>query len=159
MTSQLLPNTDRKKSLVIPLNLPFCSFPCSLCWGQMSYLSWDHKRPKLGAQITACFETRDLKHRQRNGRRRRFATEADWAKGFVFGGETKFKQCSFPDRRRLFNLQFMSYDDGLMTVANLLFFTTCKLIVEAFSLSGSFCFCFEVESEYRSRTALDLKLL
>ena len=48
------------------------------------------------------------------------------------------------------NLHFISYDDGLMTVANLLFFITCKLIVEAFSLSGSFCFCFEVESEYRS---------
>ena len=32
---------------------------------------------------------RDLKHRQRNGRLRRFATEADWAKGFVFGGENE----------------------------------------------------------------------
>ena len=32
---------------------------------------------------------RDLKHRQRNGLRRRFATEADWAKGFVFGGENE----------------------------------------------------------------------
>ena len=30
---------------------------------------------------------RGLKHRQRNKRQRRFATEADWAKGFVFGGE------------------------------------------------------------------------
>ena len=29
-----------------------------------------------------------IKHRQRNGRRR-FATEADWAKGFVFGGENE----------------------------------------------------------------------
>ena len=48
------------------------------------------------------------------------------------------------------NLHFISYDDGLMKVANLLFFITCKLIVGAFSLSGSFCFCFEVESEYRS---------
>ena len=37
-----------------------------------------------------------------NGRRRRFPTEADWAKGFVFGGKTKFKQCSFSDGRRLF---------------------------------------------------------
>ena len=32
---------------------------------------------------------RDLKHRQLNGRRRRFPTEADWAKGFVFGGENE----------------------------------------------------------------------
>ena len=32
---------------------------------------------------------RDLKHRQLSGRRRRFPTEADWAKGFVFGGENK----------------------------------------------------------------------
>ena len=29
---------------------------------------------------------RDRKHRQRNGRRQRFVTEEDWAKGFVFGG-------------------------------------------------------------------------
>ena len=28
---------------------------------------------------------RDLKYRQRNERRRRFATEADWAKGSFFG--------------------------------------------------------------------------
>ena len=32
---------------------------------------------------------RDLKHRELNGRRRRFPTEADWAKGFVFGGENE----------------------------------------------------------------------
>ena len=32
---------------------------------------------------------RDLRHRQRHGRRRRFATEADWAKGLVFGGENE----------------------------------------------------------------------
>ena len=37
---------------------------------------------------------RDLKHRQRNGRRR-FATEADWAKGFVFGGENEVARYSF----------------------------------------------------------------
>ena len=34
-------------------------------------------------------DIRDLKHRQRNGRRRRFSTEADWAKGFAFGGENE----------------------------------------------------------------------
>ena len=32
---------------------------------------------------------RDLKHRHLNGRRRRFPTEADWGKGFVFGGENE----------------------------------------------------------------------
>ena len=37
---------------------------------------------------------RDLKHRQRNGRRR-FATEADWAKDFVFGGENEVARYSF----------------------------------------------------------------
>ena len=34
-------------------------------------------------------DIRDLKHRELNGRRRRFPTEADWAKGFVFGGENE----------------------------------------------------------------------
>ena len=32
-------------------------------------------------------ENRGLKHWQRNRWRRRFETKADWAKGFVFGGE------------------------------------------------------------------------
>ena len=32
---------------------------------------------------------RDRKHRQRNGRRQRFVAEADWVKGFVFGGENE----------------------------------------------------------------------
>ena len=71
---------------------------------------------------------KDLKHRQRNVRRR-FATEADWAKSFVFGGEnavqlprqmTAFSllrslSCYslvmvFKDLR---NLHLISYDDGL----------------------------------------------
>ena len=42
-------------------------------------------------------------------------------------------------------------------VANLLFFTTCNLIVEAFSLSRSFCFCFEVKSEYWNKPNLKNK--
>ena len=29
-------------------------------------------------------------------------------------GKTKFKQCSFPDRRTTFSLHLISYDDGLI---------------------------------------------
>ena len=32
---------------------------------------------------------RDLKHRQRNTRRRRLQPKEDWVKGFVFGGENE----------------------------------------------------------------------
>ena len=32
---------------------------------------------------------REIKHRQRNGRLQRFATETDKAKGFVFGGKSE----------------------------------------------------------------------
>ena len=92
---------------------------------------------------------RDLKHRQRNGRRRRFATEADWAKGFVFGGENEVLTVQLPRQTTTFslrrtlscyslvrafkdvrNLHFIRYEDGLM---------------EAFSSSRSFCFCFEMK--------------
>ena len=40
-------------------------------------------------EIKVLTNIRDLKHRQLNGRRRRFPTKADWAKGFVFGGENE----------------------------------------------------------------------
>ena len=63
---------------------------------------------------------------------------------------------AFKDLR---NLHLISYDDGVIDSGKFIVLYDLKLIVEAFSLSGSFCFCFEVESEYRSRTALDLKLL
>ena len=87
--------------------------------------------------------------------------------------KTKFKQSSFPERRRLFLFEkvclvavllwhsrtsviyiLWAMTMVLSTVANLLFFTT----LEAFSLLRSFCFCFEVKIEHRSRTALDLQL-
>ena len=42
-------------------------------------------------------------------------------------------------------------------VANWLLFMTCNLIVEAFSLSRSFCFCFEVKSEYWNKPNLKKK--
>ena len=42
-------------------------------------------------------------------------------------------------------------------VANLLFFTTCNLIVEVFSLSHSFCFCFEVKCEFWNKPNLKNK--
>ena len=93
-------------------------------------------------------------------------------------GKTKFKQCSFPDRRRLFlcegvclvtalfmhsksrppNLPFISYGDGLIDDGEIIVLFDNVLrysILEAFSSSHSFCFCFKVKSEYRSRTALD----
>ena len=73
---------------------------------------------------------KDLKHRQRNVRRRRFVTEADWTKGFVFGRENAVQlprqmkafsllsslSCyslvmAFKDLR---NLHLISYDDGLI---------------------------------------------
>ena len=41
----------------------------------------------IKGRLTAV--NKDLKHRQRNGRQRRFAAEVDWAKGFVFGGENE----------------------------------------------------------------------
>ena len=71
---------------------------------------------------------KDLKHRQRDVRRRRFVTEADWAKGFVFGRENAVQlprqmkafsmlrslscySLAFKDLR---NLHLISYDDGLI---------------------------------------------
>ena len=87
-----------------------------------------------------CSNKRDLKHRQRNGRRRRFATEADWAKGFVFGGENEVQAVQLPSlprrtttfslRRTLScyslirafkdprNLHFIRYEDGLRWLRN-----------------------------------------
>ena len=43
---------------------------------------------KLQERIVSI-STRDLKHRQLNAWRRRFATEADWAKGFRFQRENE----------------------------------------------------------------------
>ena len=57
------------------------------------------------------------------------------------------------------NFHFISYDDGLIDDGE--FIVLCDLnylILEAFSSSRSFCFCFEVNTVYRSRTALDLQL-
>ena len=103
---------------------------------------------------------RDLKHRQRNGRRR-FETEADWAKGFVFGGENKVWAVQLPRQTTTFslrrtlscyslvmafkdlrNLHVISYDDGLIddgkfiVVYNL--YKLYYLILEALFSSRSF---------------------
>ena len=48
---------------------------------------------------------RDLKHRQRNKRRRCFETEADWAKGFVFGGENQVSAVQLPTQTTTFSLR------------------------------------------------------
>ena len=83
--------------------------------------------------ICLRFGTGDLKHRQLNGRRRRFSTEADWAKGFVFGGENEVQAVQLPRRTTTFslrrtlscyslvrafkdlrNLHFIRYEDGLI---------------------------------------------
>ena len=63
--------------------------------------------------------------------------------------------------KELRNLHLISYDDGLIDDGEFIVLTTdlCSSILEAFCLSRSFWFCFEVISEYRSRTALDLQLL
>ena len=92
-------------------------------------------------------------------------------------GKTKFKQCSFPDRRRLFpckelclvtdllwhsktSVICISFDDGLIDDGKFIaLYDLHYSFLEVFSSSRSFCFCFEVKSEYRSRTALDLQLL
>ena len=106
------------------------------------------------------------------------STEADWVKEIrtsFSAGKTKFKQCSFPGRRRLFlceelclvmafkgfrNLNLISYNDGLIDDGEFIFFYDLYYsILEASSSSRSFCFGFQVKSEYRSRTALDLQSL
>ena len=43
-------------------------------------------------------------HRQRNGQRRRFATEADCAKGYVFGGENEVEAVKLPRQTKTFSL-------------------------------------------------------
>ena len=57
---------------------------------------------------------------------------------------------------------FASYkldDDGLIGDGEfIVLYDLNYSIMEAFSSSHSFCFCFEVNSVYRSRTALDLQL-
>ena len=79
-----------------------------------------------------------------------------FAKKFVLAWYSLFM--AFKD---LLSLYLISHDDGLIDGGKfivLYIFTTCDSIVEAFSLSRSFCFCFEVKSKYRSRTALYLQL-
>ena len=68
------------------------------------YFKTKCKRINSCCVIFTCFQffIRDLRRRQRNGQRRRFITEADWGKVSLSDGKTKFKQCSFPDRQRLF---------------------------------------------------------
>ena len=46
-------------------------------------------------------DNRDLKHRQRNARRRGSQPKKDWVEGFVLGGKTKVKQCVIFRRRRV----------------------------------------------------------
>ena len=58
------------------------------------------------------------------------------------------------------NLNLISYNDGLIDDGEfIVLYDLYYSILEAFSSSGSFCFGFEVKSEYQSRTALDLQLL
>ena len=64
---------------------------------------------------------------------------------------------AFTDLR---NLHLISYDDGLIDDGEfIVLYDLYYSILEPFSSSRSFCFCFEVKSKYRSRTALDLQLL
>ena len=84
-------------------------------------------------------DIRDLKYRQRNGRRRRFSTEADLGQGFRFrrGKRSLSSAASQTDDDFFFAKNFvmlqlvMAFKDlrnlhliSLMTMANLLFFTT-----------------------------------
>ena len=60
----------------------------------------------------------------------------------------------------LCNLHHISYDDGLIDDGEfMVLYDLYYSILEALSSSCSFCFCFEVKSEYRCRIALDLQLL
>ena len=62
--------------------------------------------------------------------------------------------------RRFRNSNLISYNDGLIDDGEfIVLYDLYYSILEAFSSSGSFCFGFEVKSEYQSRTALDLQLL
>ena len=64
---------------------------------------------------------------------------------------------AFKDLR---NLHLASYDDGLIDDGEfIVLYDLYYSILESFSSSRSFCFCFEVKSKNRFRTALDLQLL
>ena len=64
-----------------------------------------------------------------------------------------------PAFKDLRNLRLISYDDGLIEDGEfIVLYGLDYSILEAFSSSRSFCFCFEVKSVYRCRTALDLQL-
>ena len=58
---------------------------------------------------------------------------------------------AFQDLR---NLRLISYEDCFIVLYDLYY-----SILEAFSSSRSFCFCFEVKSKYRCQTVLGLQLL
>ena len=59
---------------------------------------------------------------------------------------------AFKDLR---NLSLIGYDDGLIDDGEfIVLYDLDYSILEVFSSSRSFCFCFEVKSAYRSRTAL-----
>ena len=63
---------------------------------------------------------------------------------------------AFKDLR---NLHLISYEDGVIDDGELVvLYALYYSILGAFSSSRCFCLCFEVKSEYRSRTALDLQL-
>ena len=56
-------------------------------------------------------------------------------------------------------LHLIRYDDGLIDDDEfIVLYDLDYSILEAFSSSRRFCFCFEVKSVYRSRTSLDLQL-
>ena len=79
-------STTRVLLELLVLNLSFTRF-CDTRISSLG-LEGDWKLIKI-TLIVLVSNIRDLKHRQRNGRRRRLVTEADWAKGFVFGGENE----------------------------------------------------------------------
>ena len=64
---------------------------------------------------------------------------------------------AFQDLR---NLRLISYEDCLIDDGEfIVLYDLYYSILEAFSSSRSFCFCFEVKSKYRSQTVLGLQLL
>ena len=63
---------------------------------------------------------RDLKHRQRNARRRRSQPKEDWVEGFVLVGKRKVKQCVVLRRRRLLVLRLVALAMAFKNVRNLL---------------------------------------
>ena len=64
-------------------------------------------------------EIRDLKHRQRNARRRRSQPKEDWVEGFVLGGKKESKQCVVLRRRRLLVLRLVALAMAFKNVRNL----------------------------------------